>query len=276
MQTKRRWNAPGVAEQAMQALRTSIREMERVPGSSITMCHRQGKTAVYLADDDRSIVEHAAEGAREETALAEESMRREETDSEGGRELLVIVGANGAGKTTWSRAHKAWLPRPFYNVDVIAEGLGDADDEQIQREARALVDVRIETHLRAGDAFGFESTYSGRSRPEIVRRAKSNGYTTRAVFMGATTHRLNAARVRRRAREGGHDVPVSEIVRRWTAAWQHLLDTWDVIDAIEIVDSSGKAPRLVASKRGTELHISTTLPEWAAEVATRARSRIGE
>ena len=55
MQTKRRWNAPGVAEQAMQALRTSIREMERVPGSSITMCHRQGKTAVYLADDDRRL-----------------------------------------------------------------------------------------------------------------------------------------------------------------------------------------------------------------------------
>lgn len=271
MTTNQRWDTPRTPEHAFQALRASIREMEQASESGISMCHRQRKTAVYLANDGTSIVEHTPDRAREQSASASHAMRSGETAREGTRELVVIVGANGAGKTTWGRAHRSCLPLPFYNVDVIADGLGDANDRELQRRARALVDERIEAHLRGGHRFGFESTYSGRSRPAIVRRAKSGGYTTRAVFMGTATHRLNAARVRRRAREGGHDVPVSEIVRRWTAAWQNLLETWDVLDAIEIVDNSGTSLRRVASKRDADLQIFGAVPAWAAKVTTHAR-----
>ena len=31
--------------------------------------------------------------------------------------LTVVIGANGAGKTTWAREHRDTLPRPFYNAD---------------------------------------------------------------------------------------------------------------------------------------------------------------
>ena len=236
------------------------------------MCHRQGKTAVYLADDGTSIFERAPKGTREDTLPATHATRSVETAREGACELIVIIGANGAGKTTWGRAHRSWLPRPFYNVDVIADGLGDADDSELQREARALVDERMKAHIRAGHTFGFESTYSGRSRPAFVKKAKSQGYTTRAVFMGTATHRLNSARVRCRVREGGHDVPENEIVRRWTAVWYNLLGTWDVLDTIEIVDNSGAAPRLVASKQGAEVQIWGALPAWAAGLAVHAPS----
>lgn len=47
--------------------------------------------------------------------------------------LTVVIGANGAGKTTWSRKHRETLPKPFYNADSIAEGLGDANDAALQR-----------------------------------------------------------------------------------------------------------------------------------------------
>ena len=32
-------------------------------------------------------------------------------------ELTVVIGANGAGKTTWCREHRDALPKPFYNAD---------------------------------------------------------------------------------------------------------------------------------------------------------------
>ena len=58
----RDWDSPGVAEHAMKAIRAEMRRMEHEPGSSIKMCHEQGKTAVYLSDDGSHIVHHAPDG----------------------------------------------------------------------------------------------------------------------------------------------------------------------------------------------------------------------
>ena len=86
--------------------------------------------------------------------------------------FIAVIGANGAGKTTWARRHRDRLPKPFYNADSIADGLGDANNQTLQVAARTLVDERIERNLAEHGEFGFESTYSGQSRVRIVRRAK--------------------------------------------------------------------------------------------------------
>ena len=43
-------------------LEDDIRKMSEEPGSGVQMCHAQGKTAVYLSDDEMFIVEHEPEG----------------------------------------------------------------------------------------------------------------------------------------------------------------------------------------------------------------------
>ena len=128
-------------------------------------------------------------------------------------ELTVVIGANGAGETTWVREKRSALPKPFYNADSIAEGLGDANDATLQREARQLVDQCIRRDLEKRRTFGFESTYSGRSRPDIVRAAKQAGYTTNVIFLGTEAAAINISRVRQRVREGGHHVDDSEVRR---------------------------------------------------------------
>lgn len=39
-----------------------LKRMENTPGSGVAMCHQQGKTAVYLSDDGKYIVEHPPHG----------------------------------------------------------------------------------------------------------------------------------------------------------------------------------------------------------------------
>ncbi len=90
--------------------------------------------------------------------------------------LILVIGANGAGKSSWCRMNREALPAAFYDADSIAQGLGNYDDPEKQREARELVNGHIEKHLERRETFGFESTYSGTSRPDIVRRAHSLGY----------------------------------------------------------------------------------------------------
>ena len=40
-------------------------------------------------------------------------------------QLTIVIGANGAGKSTWCRRHRDRLPEHFYNADSIAEDLGN-------------------------------------------------------------------------------------------------------------------------------------------------------
>ena len=42
------WTDPGIAEEAMNGLRREMHQAGEDPDSGIAMCHRQGKTAVYL------------------------------------------------------------------------------------------------------------------------------------------------------------------------------------------------------------------------------------
>ncbi len=190
--------------------------------------------------------------------------------------LVIVIGANGAGKTTWALANRGVLPKPFYNADSIADGLGDPNDPDLQQEARKIVDDAIERDLENGRSFGFESTYSGSSRPEIVRRAKNLGYNVQAVFIGTEHHDINIERVRNRVQEGGHDIPKQEIIRRWIDAQNNLLRTWACFDTISILDNSGEQPvTVLKQQRGAQQAVPAP-PAWVDHLMTRRAEGIGE
>ena len=49
------------------AIFAQIEKMERTPRSGVAMCHRQGKTAVYLSDDRKYIIEEPPHGPLKRT-----------------------------------------------------------------------------------------------------------------------------------------------------------------------------------------------------------------
>ena len=53
---------PGWTTTGQRALDEAIARTTQSPDSGIAMCHRQGKTAVYLSDDGKWIVEHTPHG----------------------------------------------------------------------------------------------------------------------------------------------------------------------------------------------------------------------
>ena len=185
--------------------------------------------------------------------------------------LTIVIGANGAGKSTWIRSNRRELPADFYDADSIAQGLGSYDDPALQRQAREWVDRRIEEHLERGESFGFESTYSGISRPDIVRCACTLGYYIDAVFVGTQSADINIDRVAFRVRHRiGHDVPATEIIRRWTAVQDNLAGTAPLITNILLLDNSGVRVRAIAQVAGREVvRHADPLPRWAVELVAR-------
>ena len=62
MKTSRVMTASAPRHEGTRPLDEKIRAMSEEPGSGVRMCHEQGKTAVYLSKDGRSIVEHEPNG----------------------------------------------------------------------------------------------------------------------------------------------------------------------------------------------------------------------
>ena len=157
--------------------------------------------------------------------------------------LNVVLGGNGSGKTTWAREHRDTLPKHFYDADSIANSLGDWNDEAYLFEARDIIDQRVEARLAKQEDFGFESTYSGQSRPAIVEKAKKSGYEVTCIFIGTETPDINVERVRARAEAGtGHAVPEDSIRYRWKASQQNLVKTFHLMNHMKIIDNSEEKP----------------------------------
>ena len=160
---------------------------------------------------------------------------------------------------------------PFYNADSIANGLGDWNNPKLQRQAREYVDAEIEKQVKEKRDFGFESTYSGKSRPAVVERAARQGYEIHAIFVGTAHPDINIERVAKRSRtKTGHDVPTAEIVRRWAAAQENLAATARHMTAIDVIDNSGQRSRQVAIlTRNSSRSTNRKAPEWARKLTAK-------
>jgi predicted ABC-type ATPase len=74
------------------------------------------------------------------------------------------------------------------------------------------------------ETFALESTLSGNTYIRIFKGALSKGYELELHYLWLSNVEQAIARVRRRVRMGGHDVPVVDIRRRFKRSLIHLID----------------------------------------------------
>lgn len=126
------------------------------------------------------------------------------------KNLYIISGCNGAGKTT---ASFTVLPdilqcREFVNADEIAKGLSPFNPESVAIEAGRLMLQRVEELLGRGVTFFIETTLATRSYINLVRKAQSKDYRVHLIFFWLETPELAVQRVAERVSKGGHNIPL--------------------------------------------------------------------
>lgn len=160
---------------------------------------------------------------------------------------IVIAGPNGAGKTTFARE---FLPREggvihFVNADLIATGLSPLRPELAARRGGRLVLTELRRLAKARQDFAFESTLSGRTYLPLLRQWKTSGYRIELVFLSLPLVELALQRIAARVRQGGHDVPRTDVVRRFNRSEKNFQLLYRVLaDKWAIYDNSGERPRL--------------------------------
>jgi len=171
------------------------------------------------------------------------------------RNLYIIAGCNGAGKTT---ASYTILPeiiecKEFVNADEIAKGLSPFQPEKVSFEAGRIMINRINELLKENESFAFETTLSTRSYKNKILKAKKQGYTITLLFFWLNNIELAKERVKIRVQEGGHNIPQDVIERRYLRGVYNLFDIYfPIIDGALIFDNSYGKHELIAHKIDNE------------------------
>ncbi len=188
------------------------------------------------------------------------------------KNLYIISGCNGAGKTT---ASYTVLPevldcKEFVNADEIARGLSPFNPESVAIEAGRLMLSRIEELLERNESFSIETTLATKSYVNLVRRAQAKGYNVRLLFFWLRTPDLAFQRVSERVAKGGHNIPTDVIRRRYMAGISNLFRLFmREVDYWEIYDNSGYPAVQIATggkNEKTEIIIETTYNKIAEYV----------
>lgn len=165
------------------------------------------------------------------------------------KNLYIISGCNGAGKTT---ASYTVLPeilncKEFVNADEIARGLSPFNPESVAIEAGRLMLQRIDFLLEKDISFSIETTLSTKSYINLVRRAQEKGFSVRILFFWLNSPELAIRRVAERVAKGGHNIPEPIIRRRYTAGLKNLFNLFmDQVDYWDIYDNSDYPRKQIA------------------------------
>ena len=161
---------------------------------------------------------------------------------------IVIAGPNGAGKTTFA---KQFLPKDagilhFVNADLIANGLSPLRPELAAVASARLVLGELDRLARARANFAFESTLSGKTYAVRIKRWKADGYRIEMIFLQLPSPRLALRRIAARVKQGGHNVPRVDVLRRFSRSWRNFQTVYQPLaDAWAVYDNSGGIPRLL-------------------------------
>ena len=170
------------------------------------------------------------------------------------KNLYIIAGPNGSGKTTFAKKFLQKYCTHFINADLIAQGLSPFSPVVAAMKAGRLVLQEIEEMSGKGISFAFETTLSGKTYLSLLNKLKNKGYRIHLFFLWIPNSNLALERIKDRVASGGHDVPAVDVRRRFRRSidnffkvYEPLLDTW------MLYDNSESEPRLVAEKINGEV-----------------------
>jgi len=185
------------------------------------------------------------------------------------KQLWVLAGGNGVGKSTFYRMQLAPLGLPFVNADILAKELyPQAPEEHSYDAAKLATEIRFKL-LHEGRSFCFETVFSHPSKIDFVAQAKALGYEIILVFIHLDTVFLNQARVAQRLSEGGHNVPDEKVASRIPRVLQNIKKTLPLCDQVRILNNSridSPFEQVAVIRNGQKLQQEIPLPDWAKEL----------
>lgn len=173
----------------------------------------------------------------------------------------IIAGPNGAGKTTFAMEYLPKVVRclHFINADLIAAGLSPFAPEKELIAASRIFLSEIEERITQQQDFAFETTLAGRSYLRLIDRLHNAGWTVELIYLALPSVEMSKFRVAERVEHGGHNIPTSDIERRFTRSLSNLLSKFSYkVDHCQCFMNDRDSPELIFEQTGANRDIIHT------------------
>ncbi|MFT4530715.1 MAG: putative ABC-type ATPase [Thalassolituus oleivorans] len=182
------------------------------------------------------------------------------------KQLWMLVGGNGSGKSTFYEQMLKPKGMPFINADIIAkEAFPDDPVNNSHKAARIAEELRFDK-LRQGYSFCFETVFSHVSKIDFIATAKATGYQVILVFIHIDNTDLNQVRVAQRVLDGGHNVPADKILSRIPRTLDNVKAAIPLCDEVHVLDNSrldDPFKRVLSIINGQiSARVDAALPSW--------------
>ena len=109
---------------------------------------------------------------------------------------------------------------------------------------------QIDRCIHKEESFAFETTLSGRIYIKKINKMKTKGYKIVIYFLKLASVDLAIERVKLRVSEGGHNIPIEDIKRRFDRSWINFQEIYkQLVDEWIVFDTSSHKPSIIDQSR---------------------------
>lgn len=145
------------------------------------------------------------------------------------KEVVIIAGANGVGKTTFARSYSDIYPLDFVNADEAAREINPHDMESVKLKAGRFFFKKVEELIKSDDNFIIESTLAGKYLLKMIRRFKERGFFVKIIYIFLANPDMCIERIKERVLKGGHNVPDKDVLRRYYRSKKNFWDSYKTL-----------------------------------------------
>lgn len=175
----------------------------------------------------------------------------------------IIGGVNGAGKSSLSGVLSAESSELGIIVDTdrITAELG-GDRIKGGKAAIALIDDCLAKRIN----FTQETTLSGVKTLKTIQKARDLDYFIRLYYVGISSADESIKRIKNRVEKGGHDIPSSDVERRYLKRFDDLAKILPYCNEVRFFDNENGFAEKAEYRNGELIYKGNNIPQWLSDL----------
>lgn len=175
----------------------------------------------------------------------------------------IIAGIDGTGKSSFRGVLEGQNVNLGHIIDP--DQIAKENHNDLIKAARIAVS-KIRDCLVKNISFTQETTLSGRTVLNTIKQARKQGYYVSLYYIGLSSAEESLARIANRVRKGGHNIPTSDVIKRYNKRFNTVVNIISYCDEINFYDNENGFVKVAEIRNGQFRYINGYRPEWIVKL----------